>query len=366
MVIEVEEIARLLAYKLWQRRRRAHAGSPEQDWYQAEKLLALARAASGKFPETLPSPFCKSSVVLDTNAYRTLGRLSNSGEFSLSDLHGWQLARGVTAYASPIVIMELAAHLWDSSDPHCVDCRSGLTILYEHCRTPAGQLRCIADSESMIARLLYGRVPTHHEDTVEKLSRLSKAVADSAGQLLPADVTVLCKAISDHVDQAEKTWAQDIQGIVQWLRPGFTGWDPFSADKIKRTRALQIVRSGDMLGYLATAYVFKARNLLNLPYDDSETAATAAEVLKRAGISIAIYRSALEMLVSSGWDATESKRANSLWDMQIVVGAGGELDGGLPKVIIITADRAMLKAAEEATIDKIVISLAAFLIGLHL
>ena len=92
----------------------------------------------------------------------------------------------------------------------------------------------------------------------------------------------------------------------------------------------------------------------------------AAEVLKRAGVSIAIYRSALEMLVNSGWDATESKRANSLWDMQIVVGAGEELDGALPKVIIITADRAMLKAAEEATIDKIAISLAAFLIGLHL
>src|ERR1700677_4647148 len=100
MVFKVEEITRLLAYKLWQRRREAHAGSPEQDWYQAEKLLALATAASGKFPETLPSPLCKSSVVLDTNAYRTLGRLSNSGAFSLSDLHAWQLARGVTAYAS--------------------------------------------------------------------------------------------------------------------------------------------------------------------------------------------------------------------------------------------------------------------------
>jgi hypothetical protein len=241
-----------------------------------------------------------------------------------------------------------------------------MALLYQHCRADNEQLKCVADSESLIARMLYGRAPAQNEDATEKLSRLAKAVAESEGQPLSPDVVALCKVVAHHVDATERGWAGDMQNVVQWMRPGFSGWDPFSSDRTKRREALDIVRSAEMQPYLAAAHVIKARLSFGVPVQDPNLDGMANAVLEKAGASISIYRSILEQLVTSGWDPTKNKRTNSLWDMQVVLGVGEALEGGLAAITLITSDRGILNAAAAASRSEFVMSLASYLTCLQI
>jgi hypothetical protein len=249
------------------------------------------------------------------------------------------------AFANPYVLMELAFHLADESDPHFFACQSALIALYKHCQEPDGQLCLLADSESLIARMLYGRVPAGHHETAEILAQLAREMAIANGKPGPAFVQV-CEQIAERVDSVEADFVDDMRAVIELLNPECSGWDPFSNDMGKRKKALEVVKSEAMCLSIAGMFVLKTRSLLGVLQDDSDFDAMARFVLKTFPVSIRFYQEMLKRIVGTGCDISKKQRSNSIWDLQIAVGIGQRLQSGLPELVLVTGDAAITQAAK--------------------
>jgi len=306
------------------------------------------------------------SVTLDTNAYRNFsGLVVPNGTWTVSTLVAAEQLRQISAYASPYVVMELASHLRDATDPHFEVCRTAIQTLYEHCEERTGQLRMIADAESLIAHMLYGRFPASNAQTNEALAQLARAIALSQSGPLHHSVIKQCAEIGKFIDEGERNFVADLANAVQWLNPSCAGWEPFSKDRQKRKRALAIVRSDDMKTGIAATQVIKARRLLGEKEDGPDLEGMANAVLAHAPVAVALYRQIVELLISNGVDVSKKEHPNWIWDIQIVFGLGEELQGGLPKLTLITADKAIARAATEASVGGSVLRLADYLARLQ-
>ena len=320
-----------------------------------------ARMAGGK-----AQAMTNASITFDTNVYRNFcGLVVPTGTWNVSTLIAAEQLRQISAYASPYVIMELASHLRDATDPHFEVCRTAIQALYEHCKERTGQLRMVADSESLIAHMLYGRFPASNAKTSETLAQLARAVALSPSGPLHQSVVKQCAEIGMCIDDGEKNFVADLAHAVQWLKPNCVGWEPFSKDKQKRKRALVIVRSDDMKTGIAATQVIKARRLLGEKEDGPDLEGMANAVLAHAPVAVALYRQIVELLISNGVDISKKEHANWIWDIQIVFGIGEELQCGLPKLTLITADKAIARAATEASVAGSILRLPEYLANLQ-
>ena len=301
------------------------------------------------------------SVVFDTNAYRNLcSRVSSSDRLTGNSLRESEQRRNISAFANPYVLMELASHLWDKSDPHYDQCRCALAGLYEHCRESGGKLRILADSESLVAQMLYNRVPLGHEETAEKLAQLARAVALMGAELDPS-VSAMCKVLADHVMDVERVFVNDMRAAIHHLNPVSTGWNPFSDNQSDRLKALALVRGNEASLRIAGMLVVKARLLLGIPVHDAQFEEMSRAVLEQLPVSIALYRQILDRIVTTGCDVSKKKRANWIWDIQIVMGTGRALQNGLPELVLVTGDKAMADSAKEVGLDSHVVSLPEYL-----
>jgi len=302
------------------------------------------------------------SITFDTNAYRNFsGIVVPAGTWTVSTLIAAEQRAQISAYASPYVIMELASHLGDATDPHFDVCRAALQTLYEHCREPNGQLKMIADAESLIAHLLYGRFPNTNAQTNETLAQLVRALALSPPGPLDPSVVKQCGEITKFIESGERGFVADLANAVQWLNPSCAGWNPFSKDKKRRKQALVIVRSEEMKIGIAATQVIKARRLLGEKEDAPDLEGMAKAVLAHAPVAVALYRQIVELMISNGVDISKKEHANWIWDIQIVFGMGEELQGGLPELTLITADKAIARAALEVSADSNILQLGDYL-----
>jgi hypothetical protein len=296
------------------------------------------------------------AVVFDTNAYRDLQlALPGAGIASMPVLRAKEAQNRITAYANPYVIMELASHLWDANDPNYAECRQGLCCLYEHCRTDGGaQLRLVADSESLLAHMLYQRVPAGSQETTERLSRLAYAVGVAPAGELPQGIRDACKNIADQLAGRESLFVGDMATVVQSMNPGCAGWVPFAKDQSQRAEALAVVRSKDMPYRIAVAYVLRVRNLLGLAGNAPDLKGMADAVLDHAPAPIALYGQILERLVNTGCNLTKRQRANWIWDMEIAVGIGEAFGHPAQRMTLVTGDHAIVGAAKAASLGQYV------------
>src|SRR5580658_9094738 len=74
-----------------------------------------------------------------------------------------EVKRSHIVLASPYVIMELASHLAEESDPAFKQCRCALRALAHHCQVHSEErLYMLADSESLVAKSLFEAEVTGH------------------------------------------------------------------------------------------------------------------------------------------------------------------------------------------------------------
>ena len=258
--------------------------------------------------------------------------------------------------------MELASHLWDEDDPAYAVCRCGLTSLYEHCSTEnGGQVRVLADSESLLAHMLYQRTAPGYAEMNQRISTLAQRIACAPPGTLPQEVRGACKVLSDKISTQESMFVQDMREVVQQMNPACANWSPFRRDKLKRDQALVAVRDRGMPWRIALAHVRKVRALLGIPPDAPELKEMADTVLEHIPASIALYREILERLVTTGCDLSKPERANWIWDMQILMGIGESIGNPPRRVTVVTGDKAIVEAAQTASVGDCVKSLDDYL-----
>jgi len=208
-------------------------------------------------------------------------------------------------------------------------------------------------------------MPPQESTLVHQLSDLVAEIALHDGQPLPSGVTARCQDIESYITSEENRFVSDLEQIVQSFSPGYTGWDPFSNDKVQSDQALKLFRDPKMSLYLATGLVLKARMQLGIPHNDPDLKGMAQAILDSSRATIEIYRNILEKLFSTGWNPTKKKRTNSYWDMQIVFSAGEKFDHDSSALHVVTADGGILDAAKTAGLGSSVLSLVDYLLGLH-
>ena len=305
-------------------------------------------------------------VVFDTNAYRDYCRkmLPGSG-WTMKVIRKYESARSIQAFANPFVTMELASHLSDDQDPDYANCRCAMNALFEHCSTEDGnQLRLVADSESLLAQFLLGQELPAHRQTTETLARLAKAIHSLGVEPMAADAVALCSEIKRQLGERETQFVEDMRQVVLMLNPACKDWNPFAADPSGRDQALAAARAPGATLTLASAFVIKAHMLLGLPVPGAELRSMSEAVLEHFGPSVTMYLRTLEHIVMTGSDMSKPQRANTIWDMQILMGIGQHFANTPGELMLITADAAVRRSAEQAAADEYVCRLDEYLAAL--
>ncbi len=84
-------------------------------------------------------------------------------------------------------------------------------------------------------------------------------------------------------------------------------------------------------------------------------------VLNHFGPSLTIYLRALENIIMTGSDMSKPQRANTIWDMQILMGVGQRFADSAGDLTLITADGAVKRAADRASMGQYVRQLEEYL-----
>ena len=118
-------------------------------------------------------------VVFDTNAYRALaGRGEAQGATeSVKKLRKEERSAGILALACPTVLMELIAHLGDSSDPSYRPALAALTAAVTHCTMSDEESENVAIAPSPDLQLCH----TLWQAWPEPLQRIDNTIRGLAG-----------------------------------------------------------------------------------------------------------------------------------------------------------------------------------------
>jgi hypothetical protein len=216
----------------------------------------------------------------------------------------------------------------------------------------------------LIADFLYQKAVPHHDDTTQKLAKLTYLIASAPPGALDPKMAAACKEIADIIDGREAIFVADMQTVVKKMNPATVGWNPFEADKAGRQARLAEVKSPAMLWHIALGHAMKARSMIGKPLTDPGLKEDADKVLEAGGTSIALYQAILERIVSTGCDVSKKARANWLWDMEIAFAIGQEFGDPPCPLTLVTTDGAVLAAARTAAMDKHVMSLKDYLAAL--
>ncbi len=304
------------------------------------------------------------AVVLDTNVYRDISD-KNSVIDPIAEIEKYLVAmksRNIGAYASPFVLMELAAHLADTTDPDYDECRLALRAQHHVCSISSGeQLKTIMDSESLVLKALYNIILPESSTTTEQLAKLSRYIYENTPGVLDEKRIIECKQLKSHLDQIETQFVSDMwQYVVQQLKPATTGWAPLENDKSTRNVVLESINSRGMPSFIAHAFVIKAMVQAKRNESATDITAKAKWISGKFNTSIQLYREILKRIVETGCNIDKPERRNWIWDMQIAFGVGQMIGDDNKELHLVSTDKAILQAAENAGSRRYVHSLAEF------
>lgn len=311
------------------------------------------------------------NVVFDTNAYRNTVRTLYGGTLPLrvKTLRTQEAGKGYRALASITVMLELLTHMADPTDPHRDECGKALAFLVSHCRIDDSEDSMIAflpPGELAICKALFDRVPDGSQAWLQQVVSQSKAVANnylSETELSGTSSDIDTFVIADFVQDSEERFKQDFMLMISMIDPGCGTTKIDIADTAIRRKLLRFIRSDEMLGAMAGAYVDKAADSLGATLDAASRSLLVDKAMSRFTVPLEIYRQMLERTVTSGLDMEHPKkgRTNSLWDMDIVAfgGTGNTIDGA--EILLVTNEKMIREAYAQSGVPHLVCSLEEYM-----
>jgi hypothetical protein len=309
------------------------------------------------------------AVVFDTNVYRDIcdpGETPDRKE-EMRQLMSAERAHQITSFASPYAIHELSSHVADQRDPKYSQCFLALNSLYEHCaENGAERLRVLGFAESQVSARLYNTKDADEQAELEAFCRIVRYLHDTQGiPPFAGDVQEWLDRNLRHVEGTEAQFVQDVRTfVVQTLNPACTGWDPLKDDGAKRAKTVQLLQAGTLNRCSAEMLVRKAWSIAygNAALHAQQLSQDAGVVLTEFGGAVGLYGEIVKRIVETGCNLENKKRcrANWIWDIQVLTGAGLELAvAGMPLLLhVVTTDQDMLNAAQHAGIAPRVLSYA--------
>lgn len=306
-------------------------------------------------------------IAFDTNAYRTIAHGASPEEAvgRAERLVRAERACGIQAMASPVVLLELLAHLGDPTDPSHEVCKSAVCAAVRHCRMPIDDnayhvaIRPSTDLQLCISLWdIWPEPLLKNDDMIRAIAlRVSEDPSDAALDYIRPDLMMVR-------EELQKTEAAFAEGTNAYLMPAIEasakelGLDVDTTEL--RKASLEYLDTAKARELVAEAHVLRAMDHTSI----EETAEGLAEKAKLVAdgfeVGIRLYVHLMKKILVSHWDLTKGKGANLLWDMQVafLIGKHQALQGR--PLLVVSGDRAIVDAAVDAGVGDAVLSYEAY------
>lgn len=302
------------------------------------------------------------SVIFDTNAYREITRDKDfdSCVDTINQLRYKESKQQINAFISPVVLMELFAHLADKNDPHYDNCKNASAMAYLHSKMDNSDVyRLLADPESLLVKLLFDSEISNNQDKSTYLGELAHKIFENPEESHIDNFRNSFRIICEYVKDAEQNFImQTFLFIVLPNNPNATDWSGLKKDEEIRTNFLAKIQTDSFILEGAKAMVYKASILAGInPASINDLENKAKAVLNVFPAPLYLNREIMKRVAMSGCDLSSIKknRGNWLWDIQILHNCAKNSTFDNKEALLVTSDKDMINAAKEAGIkDKII------------
>jgi len=291
------------------------------------------------------------SVIFDTNAYiefcENYDLNINLVLHEIENLRTKERMLNIDSFAAPPVLLELFAHLADPDDPFYERCKCSLLTLYHHTTIENSlDIRIIADSESLLARLLFNY---EYRELIQKWKEIANLLAQIYNRPDENNIARMrndIRQISQYVQDEENQFVSDMfDFVVKGLNSSATDWAPLVNDEVTKTRFLRFINSEEAIMDLAKMYVIKTCSIAGIRHSNVDMDTLAEKVKSTFPAALKLYMSILKRIAETGCDITQRSRRNWIWDIQLLFYVTPTTLIN-KEIFLVSSDRDIIKAAE--------------------
>ena len=290
-------------------------------------------------------------VIFDTNAYRAITYKNTVSESiaSIDKIRQKESLQNITAFASPIVRMELFCHLIDEKDEFFDNCHRALIGSYFHCLENENNYGCrlTGDGDDLLAGSLFDHFDPDIEKKYKGFDRSIYEIINNPNWKNEERYSGYFRKIKMAAEKDEINFLKSFKAIAA----------TYAVRKEGMKEMLTVLRSEQLFNSIAEGQVFKALNMAKKNINEL----TPAEISKHtefvknyfpAPLYLSIY--IMDKLISHPeFDITKKKRHNWVWDYQLLF----YISKCKPNILV-TDDVAMIEAAKAAGLQDKVMKLA--------
>lgn len=285
------------------------------------------------------------AVVLDTNAYRSIGEAAFE-PFRRDEVH-----HSVIPYASYFVASELLAHLSDPGDPDFRHCLAATTRLGRHCRRYDGsryQVDFLQLPVAQVARTLFGRTLETDRASSAAYGDVIGAITDNPEHGVLNEWKEPLTKLREIVLLVEREFVERLWSrVVLTLAPDAEDWQSIVRSP-RRSALIAALEAGQGLDLVAGTIVDRVAAKCGLVLSQPEREAAIANARKVFATPVYHHDLLVRQLIANGPDMSQPDRANSIWDHEITFSTGvGATMIGVP-LVLVTGDSLVRQAAEAA------------------
>ncbi len=289
-------------------------------------------------------------VIFDTNAYRYLSSGKSFDEIDklIKKVKYRESKNDIETLISPVVAKELLAHVANKKDPSFEKCLKAIKALYLHSGNDK-EYNMIASPELLISKAFFDKVIPAKVETNKAIGQIIYQLATNPSEYVFTKFQRNLNLNYKHVVSSENEFALAMKQFITALDPNADEWKVFIDDDKGRAKALNQVRSLQASKEIALGYIFLVYQLL--VYSGEISVLQTKDLIDRADKfveifpePIALYKVVMENLINSEFNLFENSRSNFVWDIHIMFNVGKHSIKEA-KLIFVTADKAMIKAA---------------------
>lgn len=282
------------------------------------------------------------TVVCDSNIYR--GYYKN-----IDDIKVYEERSNLKVASHPIVMSELLSHLADKNDLSYQSSKKAIYVLVEHTEDEDNRMSVVEDAESQISNILFGVQPELNKKQAHSLQITCKYVHDNFENDFEEWVTKYIVENNKYVESNERMFVDEMQThVINYLNPQSVNWNPLENNSRLRKKALDLIGSDTFIMGLAASYVQKAVRIAGIKQiSEEDYQAKILVVLNHFKTPLKLYLNVLKKIIESGLDFTKTKYKNTLWDLDISFIIGDNIYTDDEKILLITDDKDILRAAKE-------------------
>lgn len=277
-------------------------------------------------------------VVADTNFYRSCS------DGDMEAIASLETRADVVPLATYLACSELLPHAADEASPASRSCRAAIRRLYHHCfarHRATGAPPFAPDTTALLALDLFGRpIP----DQSILTGKFAGMVADIGHGDAPDSVPGL-RAVLDLVTRqrnlAESRFVAMLEGVVRQLGLNPDARSEFPEDQ--RPSPQQFAQEDTLRRLCAGAIALSVANDCGLEISDAEIFTRGEALQTRIPTAIDFLAQVIRTVVIDR--ASTVRHANSLWDTHFATFASQALRFEGTPILLVTDDRAVLRAA---------------------